>query len=122
MALATPSSLYDKYYTATITTQASTQSCFMSPHARGRLVGVEAVAMGAITVDAGLAVLVNAVTVGSVTQTASGSTTGQQTAIVFTVAPPTVAPNDTVQFKSNVGTGTAANPMLVTFIVREATI
>ena len=64
----------------------------------------------------------NAVTVGSVTQTASGSTTGQQTAIVFTVAPPTVAPGDTVQFKSNVGTGTAAYPLAVTFVVREASI
>jgi plastocyanin len=122
MALAQPSPLYDKYYTATITTQGSTQSAWMSPHARGRLVAVEACAMGAITVDAGLAVLVNAVTVASVTQTASGSTTGQQTALVFSVAPPTLAPGDTVQFKSNVGAGTAANPLLVTFVVREATI
>jgi hypothetical protein len=122
MALATPRPLYDKYYTATITTQASTQSCWMSPSARGRLIGVDCVAMGAITVDAALAVLVNAVTVGSVTQTASGSTTGQQTSLVLTVAPPTIAPGDTVQFKSNVSTGTAANPLNVTFIVREATV
>ncbi len=111
-----------KYYTATITSQALTASGFASVVGRGQLIGARVSQGGATTVDGTLSALVNGVTVtgSTMTQTATGSVTGQVTTMTF--SPIAVQDGDWIELRRGAGPGTATGTCGVTFIVRETTV